>query len=242
MWRRVGSLLGRSQRRFVPALNFALPSRSVPLVLVSSSLLGSSLIGRDSVSCSDDAEVDEVAKTEADEVAKVLALSTSVLSDTKIALLATVAHHGDALQPRGRMVQVFPSETLDVVWVCSNDATRKMAEIQTNPHVAICAWHQDSMSHVEISGRASLLPRPQAESRFPEDWLLFYPDGPKSPRFCCIEVAVDRIEVVSIGYGVGCGEDPKDWHPPTAVVRNAKDGQWVLEHPSEHRLKALRGE
>ena len=146
------------------------------------------------------------------------------------------------MQPCPRMVEVQTSPDLATAWICSNLATRQVAQMQRLGRIAISVWHPESMTEVALMGRARLLPKPDAVKKWPgEDWKLFYPDGPEaSAHYCCIEVEVDRLEIVSIGYGIATGEDPRDWHPPAVLERRSHDRDRKQQKDGEREKAGLR--
>jgi len=199
-----------------------------------------------------------------------LEAAVSSVRDAKYGCFVTVAEERGAMQPYPRLVEVQASPDLATAWIVSNLATRKVAQIQQQGRVAIFVWHPESMTEVTLFGRARVMSKPDAVKKWPgEDWKLFYPDGPEaSLRYCCIEVEVDRLEIISVGHGIATGEDPKDWHPPAVLARRIPrsrngradsrdrgDGEeqsessgsserrphWVVQVEIPSRLDALRG-
>jgi len=178
------------------------------------------------------------------EVDEALCAVLEILKEAKygflVSLDASGAHEQTAHKPRGRIVEVHFEEGLAKLWISTNEATRKVQQVMQQERVAVLVWHAESMSAVELGGCAKVLRGAEAQAKWPgKEWLTFIPEGPQSVRYCCIEISVDYIEIVSVGYGIALGEDPGHWHPPLCMTRTTS-GTWALQEASKTRLHALR--
>jgi len=170
-------------------------------------------------------------------VNEVVKAAAEILCASKHACLATL----DSTHPRLRIVEFQFNQDLTKLWICTNRATRKVQQLCAQDQVSVFVFHEDSLSEVELVGRASVTTADFAQGKWPgDDWYMFFPEGPQSPRFLCIEIAVERIEVVSVGHAIALGEDPGHWYPPAALVQGLNG--WALEPPCEDRVRKLRGQ
>ncbi len=118
---------------------------------------------------------------------------------------------GDSGQLRVRTMDPFLPEDDMTVWLGTHRKTRKVQDIQNDPHVALYFFAPDAGGYVSISGTARLVDDPiEKARRWKEGWGRFYTD--RETDYLLIEVSPERMEVVS--YGQGIVGDPDTWNPP----------------------------
>jgi general stress protein 26 len=110
--------------------------------------------------------------------------------------LATVSADGES--PRVRPVCAFLQDDLTIL-VPSHTATRKIAEIERNPHVEICFVDAEHWQ-VRVAGRAEMVNDPAVKKRLmettlsPKLWRGFFPEGESDERFVLYRIRPRSFE------------------------------------------------
>ena len=114
--------------------------------------------------------------------------------------------------PQARMMNPFAPEPGLTVWMATNPSTRKVADMRTDQRVTLVYFDRDDPGYVTLLGDARLVNDPaEKRARWKDDWTLYYPGGPESSDYLLIEFVPQRIEVVSLKYGIA--SDPQAWKP-----------------------------
>ena len=115
-------------------------------------------------------------------------------------------------RPEARMMDPFPPEPGLTVWMATNPSTRKVAEMRADPRVTLVYFDRDDPGYVTLLGDARLIDDPAEKlGHWKDGWSLYYPDGRESSDYLLIEFVPQRIEVVSVKYGIA--SDPQAWKP-----------------------------
>jgi hypothetical protein len=122
----------------------------------------------------------------------ILAASRTIITGARYATLVTVA---DAGQPDARIVDPFAPESDFTIWVATNSASRKAAQLARDSRVTLVYFDATSKSYVTVKGTATLVR---------DDYLL-------------VRITPDTLEVVSVALGMI--NDPATWRPVTLKLR-----------------------
>ena len=110
------------------------------------------------------------------------------------------------------MMNSFAPEPGLTVWMATNPSTRKVADMRTDQRVTLVYFDRDDPGYVTLLGDARLVNDPaEKRARWKDEWTLYYPGGPESSDYLLIEFVPQRIEVVSLKYGIA--SDPQAWKP-----------------------------
>lgn len=164
---------------------------------------------------------------------RIVDAARKVAESDPIAALVTVDAEG---RPRARSVEVHWEETVMTdppmfgheppagaereteqidLWIATRPGTRKLAQIEANPRVALYFEDDDAGSYLSVMGLAELLRDPQSVSRqswhSDEQLAEFYPDFPND--MVLIRVRVTWLEVIAPGV-----EASSDLWRPQAFV------------------------
>lgn len=121
-------------------------------------------------------------------------------------------------RPAARMMNPFAPEPSLTVWMATNPTTRKVAEMHADPRVTLVYSDRDDPGYVTLLGDARLVDDPaEKQARWKDEWTLYYPGGPESSDYLLIEFVPQRIEVVSVRYGIA--DDPLAWKPAIVQLR-----------------------
>jgi len=153
--------------------------------------------------------------TAAPERAQVIGAARAVMRQARYCTLVTI---GDEGQPQARVMDPFlPDEDL-TIWLATNVATRKVAQIRKDARVTLCYFDPASKDYVAVLGRAELV-RDQAEKakRWKEEWASFYKDKNRGDDYLLIRVKPWRVEIVSYAHGLAA--DPMSWRPVVLDLR-----------------------
>ena len=133
----------------------------------------------------------------------------------KAARYATFVTVDSAGHPQARTVQPLLPDSQWVVWFATNPRTRKVGEIERDPHVALHYFDHITASYVTLTGTARVVrDRATKEAHWDRAWSTFYSD--RDTSVVLIEVRTQRLEVVSPVLGVT--GDAATWRPPSVQV------------------------
>lgn len=118
-------------------------------------------------------------------------------------------------QARARTMDPFPPEPDFTVWLATNPASRKVAQIRRNPRVTLYYSDGDN-GYVSLYGRARLVNDTSEKARrWKDEWKSFYPD--RGDSYLLIEVRPLRLEIID--YRNGISGNPLTWEPASVVFR-----------------------
>lgn len=145
-------------------------------------------------------------------IASLPAVARKVITAAKFATFVTTDSAG---HPQARTVQPLSPDSQWVVWMATNPRTRKVGEVQRDPHVALHYFDHVTESYVTLIGNARIVKdRATKDAHWDSAWNSFYPD--RDTSVVLIEVRTQRLEVVSPKLGVN--SDPATWRPPSMTV------------------------
>jgi general stress protein 26 len=143
---------------------------------------------------------------------ELLTAARSIMVAARYATLATIAIDGSV--PQARIVDPLTPDTGFVVWVATNPATRKVAEIQKSGRATLLYFDAKALEYVTLVGRATIVSDPtEMGKHWKQDWDQFYPRGASGRKVVLIRVAPERVEVVSPSRKIV--NDTVQWRPPT---------------------------
>ncbi len=142
------------------------------------------------------------------EKADLLAAARAVVASDPVAALVTVDAEG---RPRVRSVEVRPPGNDFVLWIATRPTTRKLAQIEARPQVALYFNDDVAGTYLSVMGRATV--HRDRATVLREAWMPeaarreLYPDFPDD--CVLLEVRPDWLEVIAPGA------DPDDatWRP-----------------------------
>jgi general stress protein 26 len=141
--------------------------------------------------------------------AEILEAARTVMSQARYATLVTLDPAG---QPQARVVDPFEPEPGFAIWIATNPATRKVAELQANPRVTLLYFDAARQSYVTVIGRATIVRDPKEKARrWKDEWAAFYKDRNRGDDYLLIRVVPTRLEIVA--ESLGMKPDPATWRP-----------------------------
>jgi general stress protein 26 len=139
----------------------------------------------------------------------VVAVARAIMEKARYATLVTI---GDAGHPQARVMDPFPPERDLGIWMATNGASRKVAQIEADPRVTLVYFDAAGGSYVTLLGTARLVrDAAQKASRWKEDWATFYKDRNRGDDYVLIQVTPARIELSDPAHGID--NDPSTWRP-----------------------------
>ena len=144
---------------------------------------------------------------------EILAAARAVMITAQHCTLITLDEQG---HPQARIMEPFAPGDDMTVWLATNRATRKAAQIRRDPRATLVYFDQENPGYVTLLGWARLVDDPAVRrSRWKEAWRPFYPDGPEGDAYVLIEFTPSRVEVVSIAHGIA--SDPLARAPRSSI-------------------------
>ncbi len=141
--------------------------------------------------------------------AAILRVAREVAEKARYATFITLGEDG---QPQARIVDPLGPDEDFVVWVGTNPATRKFAEIARDPRVTISFFDPSGRAYVTLVGTARIVADPDVRAKhWKSAWASFYKSESRGADFALIAVVPRRLEVVSETHGLL--NDPKNWRP-----------------------------
>jgi general stress protein 26 len=139
----------------------------------------------------------------------ILKAARGLMEKARFCALVTAGEEG---YPQARAVDAFAPEEDLTVWIATNPATRKVAEIGRDPRVTLYYYEPAGPGYVTLQGKAAVVRDPaEKEKRWKEDWAPFYSDRNRGEDYVLIKVTPVRLEIVS--YADGLLNDPATWRP-----------------------------
>lgn len=146
----------------------------------------------------------------------ILTSARELMNTTRYCALITTDGAGQA--HARTMDPLLPGENF-VVWMATNPASRKVAEIRRNSRVTLYYFDAASQGYVSIYGRARLVDDAKEKARhWKDEWKDFYPDRDKS--LLLIAVTPEKMEVVIVKKDV-VGTSTR-WTPPSVTFRRPR--------------------
>lgn len=141
--------------------------------------------------------------------ADVLKAAREVARKARYATFVTIGEDG---QPQARIVDALgPDEDFNV-WVGTNPATRKVAEIAKNPRVTLTFFDPSLPAFVTLLGSASTVTDPAVKAQHWKDgWSPFYKNEYRGADFVLVKFVPRRLEIVSEAHGFA--NAPGNWRP-----------------------------
>lgn len=142
---------------------------------------------------------------------RLLAVAREIMQKARYCALVTVGRDG---QPQARVVDPQAPEPDLTVWIGTNPATRKVAEIRADPRVTLFYFDAPSRGYVTLTATAELVSDPAEKAlRFKAGWAPFDKDAHRGDDFLLIRARAKRVEIVSEAHGIT--NDPLTWRPTT---------------------------
>ena len=141
--------------------------------------------------------------------AKVIMAAREIMSAVRYSTLVTIGVGG---HPQARIVDAFAPDSALTVWIATNPATRRVAEIARDPRVTLMYFSPTTFEYVTLIGTAVLDSNVTHKAAYwKPDWARLYKDENRGPDYLLIKVTPSRIEVVSMRRGIA--NDPVTWRP-----------------------------
>ncbi|MEA3247585.1 MAG: pyridoxamine 5'-phosphate oxidase family protein [Gemmatimonadota bacterium] len=141
--------------------------------------------------------------------AAIVAAARDVMQRARYATFTTVDANG---QPQSRVVDPLVPDAALVVWIGTNPATRKVAEVRARPRVSLLYFDATGLEYAMVTGTATIVTdRAEKAKHWKAEWAPFYPKRAEDPGYVLIRVVPSRVEVVSPRHSLM--NDPKDWRP-----------------------------
>jgi general stress protein 26 len=139
----------------------------------------------------------------------ILSSARSVMEKARYCALITI---GDDGQPQARVVDPFPPDDGMMVWIATNPASRKIAQIKRDARVTLFYFNPDGSGYVTVLGKADIVnTMPEKENYWKEAWNFLYKDKYRGDDYVLIRVQPRRLEIVS--YPDNLINDPQTWRP-----------------------------
>jgi acid phosphatase (class A) len=139
----------------------------------------------------------------------ILKAAREVAQKARYAALVTLGGDG---QPQARIVDPLGPDADFAVWIGTNPATRKVAEIAKDSRVTLQFFDATGPAYVTLVGTASVVTDPEVKATHWKDaWAAFYKDHQRGSDFALLKFVPRRLEIVSQAHGLV--NDPKDWRP-----------------------------
>jgi len=145
--------------------------------------------------------------------AHILSSAKKLMEKARYCALITI---GDDGQPQARVVDPFLPDESMAIWIATNPASRKIAQIKKDARVTLYYLNPNNSGYVTILGKADLVDAmAEKEKHWKEAWSFLYKDKYRGDDFTLIRVRARRLEIVS--YPDRLINDPKTWRPVQVV-------------------------
>jgi general stress protein 26 len=145
----------------------------------------------------------------------ILTAAREVMGQARYATFVTIDSSG---QPHSRIVDPFPPEPDFGIWIGTNAATRKLAQIAGNPRVTLLYFDAPRQHYVSVIGTAmAVRDRVEKTRRFKPEWKTFYRNGAEGDDYVLIKITPSRLEIVA--ESLGLTNDPATWRPVTLDLK-----------------------
>lgn len=144
----------------------------------------------------------------------ILKAAREISSKARYAALVTIGPGG---QPQARIVDPLGPDAEFTVWVATNPATRKVADLARDPRATLQFFEASLPAYVTLVGTASLVAEPDVKAlHWKDEWAPFYKDKFRGADFALLKFVPRRLEIVSQAHGLV--NDPKTWRPVTVEL------------------------
>lgn len=153
-----------------------------------------------------------------------LATAAGMLRNAKYGFLIT---HGTDNWCSARLVQPLFDRDAFVIWFGAHPASRKVQEIEQNPHVTFAIENTQEHANLVLYGMARIERDGAIKKKWwLSSWRLFFPAGPTSDDYVAIRFEPQRMELMNFKQNVI--PEPFGLRP---LVLQKHDGRWELaEH------------
>ncbi len=139
----------------------------------------------------------------------VVAAARDVMARARYCSLITVAADG---RLQARVMDPFAPDEAMVVWMGTNIASRKVAELRVDPRATLTCFYASDQAYVTLQGLVDVVTDPaETTTRWKPEWAAFYPQGAKDPSYALLRFRTSRLELISPAHGIM--NDPKTWQP-----------------------------
>jgi len=146
--------------------------------------------------------------------AKVLNAAREVMAKARYCSMITLGLDGEL---QARVVDPFAPDEALTIWIGTNAATRKVAEVRKDPRVTLVCLDPGDQAYVTWVGRAAVVTDAAEKARhWKAEWAGFYKDANRGDDYVLIRFRPRRIEVVSPAHQLM--NDPVTWRPVTVTV------------------------
>ena len=141
--------------------------------------------------------------------AAVLKAASEIARKARYATFITLGPDG---QPQARIVDALGPDEDFAVWVATNPATRKVAEIAKDPRVTLTFFEPSLPSFVTLIGTATVVTDPSVKAAHWKDaWAPFYKNESRGSDFVLLKFTPRRLEIVSESHGFV--SEKGNWRP-----------------------------
>ena len=141
--------------------------------------------------------------------AYMLSSARKLMEKARYCALITI---GDDGQPQARVVDPFLPDEGMIIWIATNPASRKIAQIKKDARVTLFYLNPNGSGYVTILGKADLVnAMAEKEKHWKDAWSFLYKDKYRGDDFVLIRVQPRRLEIIS--YPDKLINDPKTWRP-----------------------------
>lgn len=146
--------------------------------------------------------------------ATVVGAAREVMAKARYCSMVTLGTDGDL---QARVVDPFaPDDTL-TIWIGTNAATRKVAEIRKDPRATLICFDPGDQAYVTWIGRGDVVnDAGEKAGHWKAEWAGFYKDAYRGDDYVLIRFRPRRIELVSPAHKLV--NDPITWRPVTVTV------------------------
>ncbi len=139
----------------------------------------------------------------------ILKAAREISSKARYAAFVTIGPDG---QPQARIIDPLGPDAEFTVWVATNPATRKVADLARDPRATLQFFEASLPAYVTLVGTASVVTDPEVKAtHWKEEWAPFYKDHQRGRDFTLLKFVPRRLEIVSQAHGLV--NDPKNWRP-----------------------------
>ncbi|MEO8584622.1 MAG: pyridoxamine 5'-phosphate oxidase family protein [Acidobacteriota bacterium] len=149
------------------------------------------------------------ARAHAADRAGVLKAAREIARKARYATFITIGPEG---QPQARIVDALGPDEDFAVWVATNPATRKVAEVARDPRVTLSFFEPSLPAFVTLIGTAIIVTDPSVKAAHWKDaWAPFYKNESRGPDFALLKFVPHRLEIVSESHGFV--SEKGNWRP-----------------------------
>jgi general stress protein 26 len=127
-----------------------------------------------------------------------IAAAKDLMDTTRFCALITLDKSG---HPQVRTMDPFPPDEDMVVWMGTNNSSRKVQEIRNDSRVTLYYESPDGGGYVVIKGNAYLIDDPDKKEKYwKEEWDDFYPDNKST--YTLLKVIPKKLEMIYYKHGI----------------------------------------